>query len=113
MPVRTMENTNHTYANVLSSCPEGPVDSGIIYLHSISSQRITDNFKIQFDIFVTLHRASGHRPTTALLVSNMWSHKESEASVIERMKVSEHHFKNTITLSYAQFHLQFALMEVE
>ena len=29
----------------------------------------------------------------------MWSHKESEASVIERMKVSEDHFKNTITPS--------------
>ena len=30
---------------------------------------------------------------------NMWSHKESEASVIERMKVPEDHFKNTITPS--------------
>ena len=30
---------------------------------------------------------------------NMWSHKESEASVIEWMKVSEDHFKNTITPS--------------
>ena len=29
----------------------------------------------------------------------MWSYKESEASVIERMKVSEDHFKNTITPS--------------
>ena len=43
MPVRTMENTSHTYANVLSSCPEVPVDSGIIYLYSMSSQRITND----------------------------------------------------------------------
>ena len=89
----------NTYANVLSSCPEGPVDAGIIYLHSMSSQRITDDFKKQFDIFVTLCRASGHRPTTALLVSNMWSSKENAASVIEKTRVLEDHFKKTITPS--------------
>ena len=39
-----MENIIQTYPNVLSSCPEGTVDSGIIYLHSMASQRITDDF---------------------------------------------------------------------
>ena len=81
--------------NTLHSCPEGPVDSGIIYLHSMASQRITDDFKKQFDFFVTLCRAGGHRPTTALLVSNMWPSKESEASVIEKTRQLEEHFKKT------------------
>ena len=85
----------------------------------MAPQRITDDFKKTIGYFVTLRRASGHRPTTALLISNIWSSKEREASqlrLIERMKVSEDHFKNTITLPhlrYAQFHPQSALMEVE
>ena len=44
------------------------------------------------------YRASRHRPTTALLVSIMWSSKECEASVIEKTRVLEH-FKKTITPS--------------
>jgi hypothetical protein len=61
----------------------------------MASQRITDDFKKQFDFFVTLCRAGGHRPTSALLVSNMWSSKESEAYVIEKTKELEDRFKKT------------------
>ena len=55
--------------------------------------------KKKIDILVTLRRASRHRPTATLLVSNMWFSKGSEASVIEKTKVLEDHFKKTITLS--------------
>ena len=110
-----MENTNHTYANVLSSCPEGPVDSGIIYLHSMSSRKITDDFKKNNSISLlhSIVQADIDPPPRCWYQICGLLKKESKAVVIERMKVSEHQFKNTITLSYAQFHLQFALMEVE
>ena len=61
----------------------------------MASQRITDDFKKQFDFFVTLCRASGHRPTSALLVSNMWPSKDSEACVTEKTRALEEHFKKT------------------
>ena len=68
-----VENTKHTYANVLSSCPEGPVDSGMIYLHSMASQWITDDLKKDNSIFSlpSVCLASGYRSTTTLLVSNV------------------------------------------
>jgi hypothetical protein len=61
----------------------------------MASQIITDGFEKQFDSFVTLCRASGHRPTSALLVSNMWPSNESEAYVIEKTRELEEHFKKT------------------
>ena len=82
-----------TYYPNVSSCPDGPVDSGIIYLHSMASQRITDDFKKHFDFFVTLCHASGHRPTSALLVPTMWPSKENEAYAVEKTRELEEHFK--------------------
>ena len=61
----------------------------------MASRRITDEFKKQFDFFVTLCRAGGHRPTSALLVSNIWPSKESEADVIEKTRKLEEHFRKT------------------
>ena len=75
------------------------MDSGIIYLHSMASERITDDFKKQFDSFVALCRAGGHRPTSALLVSNMWPSNKSEAYVIDRTRELEEHFKKITTPS--------------
>ena len=65
--MRTMENIIHTRANALSSCPEGPVDSGIIYLHSMASQRMNERFNKYLDPFVNLCHACGYKPTSVLL----------------------------------------------
>jgi hypothetical protein len=59
----------------------------------MASQRITDDFKKHFDFFVTLCHAGGHRPTSALLVSNLWPSKGSESSVVEKTRKLEEHFK--------------------
>ena len=59
----------------------------------MASPRITDDFKKHFDLFVTLCHACGHRPTTALLVSTMWSSKESETDVIEMTRELEDRFE--------------------
>ena len=65
----------------------------------MASQRITDDFKKHFDLFVTLCHASGHRPTSALLVPTMWPSKENEAYAIEKTRELEEHFKKTIPSS--------------
>lgn len=76
----------------ICSCPEGPVDSGIIFLHSMASEPGREEiFKKYLDPLVTLCLTKRHRPTTALLVTTMWTHREGELAVIGQL---EEFFKN-------------------
>ena len=74
------------------SCPEGPVNSGIIYLHSMASHRMNEGFKKYLDPFVKICYECGHKPTSVLLVSTLWS-DESEAEVYEMTTELEGHFQ--------------------
>ena len=82
---------NHD-ANVCSGT-ERPIDSGILYLHSMASQRINEDFKKHLEPFVTLCHACRHRPTSVLLVSTMWPHDESEADINAKARELEDHFQ--------------------
>ena len=84
-----------TQNEIPCSCREGPISSGILYLHSMSSQRINEDFKEHLDPFVTLCRTCGHRPISVLLVSTMWSQDESEADVNKITKELEERFKKS------------------
>ncbi|KAF8811035.1 hypothetical protein BYT27DRAFT_7185145 [Phlegmacium glaucopus] len=78
-------------------CKEKPIECGILYLHSMASPRMNEDFRKHLDPFVKLCHASGHRPISALLVSTMWPHHESEAEVYQRTKDLEKHFEKTAT----------------
>ena len=56
--------------------------------------------------FVTLRRASGYRPTTALLISNMWSFKEREASqLLDLFRTSSMTPDCSVVLTFTVVHL--------
>ena len=71
-----------------------PVNSGIIYLHSMASQRMNEKFNKYLDPFVNLCHACGHKPTSVLLVSTLWyDDDESEKEMYEKTLELEEHFQ--------------------
>ena len=70
----------------------GPVNSGILYLHSMASQRMNENFNKYLDPFVNLCNTCGHKPTSVLLVSTLW-YDESETEMYEKTLELEEHFQ--------------------
>ena len=53
--------------------PGGPPPKcGIVYMHSMASQRMNEIFNKYLDPFFNLCRTCGHKPTSVLLVSTMW-----------------------------------------
>ena len=76
---------------------KGPIECGILYLHSMASPRINEDFRKHLEPFVRLCHASGHKPISALLVSTLWPHDEGETEVYQRTKDLESHFERTAT----------------
>ena len=80
---------------------------GIIYLHSIVSQRMNEGFneylRSRLDPFVNLCYTCGHKPTSVLLVSSLW-HDGGEdvgmTEMYEKMLELEEYFKRLQVLRY-------------
>ena len=79
------------------SCVEGPIDSGILYLHSMSSPRINEDFKKHLDPFVELCHDCGHNPASALVITTLWPDDESEEEVRKRTEELKEKFQTTTT----------------
>jgi hypothetical protein len=72
-----------------------PGGCGIIYLHSMASQRMNEKFNQNLEPFVNLCHACGHKPTSVLLVSTLWYDGESENTIemYEKTLELEEHFQ--------------------
>jgi len=74
---------------IKNSSEEGPINSGIIYLHSMASHRVNEDFKKNLDPFVKLCHESGHKPTSVLLVSNLWYDESEEETYKKTLELEE------------------------
>lgn len=83
---------------MISSPTEGPINSGIIYLHSMAQQRENESFKEKLDFFVKLCHEFGHKPTSVLLVSTLW-YNESEEEMYEKTSELEELFQEVASSS--------------
>ena len=97
----------HLDANIeVKICSPGePLKCGIIYLHSMASQRMNEKFNKHLDPFVNLCHICGHKPTSVLLVLTLWCDGESETTeMYERTLELEEHFQNA-TSSESSIHV--------
>ena len=88
-PDAIMEIKNH---DAICSCPNGPVSSGIIYLHSMASKRINEDFNKHLEPFVNICHTCGHKPTSVLLVSTLW-YDENETEMYKKTTELEERFQ--------------------
>ena len=93
-----MEINNQKITTQICSCPEGPVNSGIIYLHSMASQRMDEDFNKHLDHFIDLCHTCKHKPTSVLLVSTQW-YDVDEKERYEKTSELEDYFQNATASS--------------
>jgi len=94
----TILRIKKNYSHNVCSGTKGPIECGILYMHSMASPRINEDFGRHLEPFVGLCHARGHRPISALLVSTLWPNA-GETEVYQRTENLEGHFKRTATPS--------------